>query len=75
MQIFDAAQAAIPSLDEKIAAGEFGPLREWLRTHIHSQGSLHPSLDALLVAATGKPLTPSIYVASLRKKYTELYQL
>ena len=55
--------------------GEFQPLREWLRTNVHETGSLYASPDELLLAVTGKPLDPTIYITYLQKKYTELYNL
>ncbi len=30
MQIYDKAREEVPALEEKIAKGEFGPLKEWL---------------------------------------------
>ena len=58
-----------------INIGEFQPLREWLRTNVHETGSLYASPDELLMAVTGKPLDPTIYITYLQKKYTELYNL
>ena len=37
-QFFEAAQAAIPELEEQIERGELLPLREWLRENIHRHG-------------------------------------
>ncbi len=74
-QIFDAAEIQIPDIREKIKAGEFGPIRRWLRENIHEVGSLYASPDELLTAVTGKPLDPEIYVRYLENKYKELYNL
>jgi len=73
VQIFDAARAALPTLDADIEAGRFAPLREWLRANVHSKGSLYPSADELMIAATGSPLRPEVYLDFMRKKYAELY--
>ena len=59
----------------KISRGEFGEIREWLRTNVHEVGSLYDNPDELMTAVTGKPLDPAIYVAYLEKKYKELYKL
>ena len=75
VQIFNAAAAAIPGLEDSIAAGRFAPLREWLREKVHETGSLHPSGDELLAAVTGSPLQPQVYIKSLTAKYTDLYNL
>jgi len=75
VQIFDAAKAAIPSLEDDIAAGRFAPLKSWLNEHVHKLGSLYPTADDLMVAVTGKPLDPQIFLNYLKAKYTELYKL
>lgn len=37
-QLHEAAAAALPSLDADVAAGNFGPLRTWLREAVHHRG-------------------------------------
>mmetsp|Transcript_20504 Transcript_20504/g.28241 ORF Transcript_20504/g.28241 Transcript_20504/m.28241 type:complete len:568 (+) Transcript_20504:3-1706(+) len=74
-QLFEAAEKAIPDMRGKISRGEFGEIRQWLRTNVHEVGSLYDNPDELMTAVTGKPLDPAIYVAYLEKKYKELYQL
>ena len=37
-QLWQAINEAIPDLDEQIERGEFRPLREWLREHVHRHG-------------------------------------
>lgn len=74
-QIFAAAEGAIPGLSSRIAAGDFAPLREWLRSEIHDVGSVHAAPDALLEAATGAALSVGPYLAHLKKRYTALYGL
>lgn len=75
VQIYDAARAEIPRLEDKIAKGEFAPLKAWLNEKIHRSGSFHPSGDALMVAVTGKPLDPAVFLGYLRAKYTDIYKL
>ncbi len=67
-QLFDAAKAAEPSILPGIAMGDFGPLLAWLRTHVHSQGSLL-STDALLTQATGRPLDAAVFKGHLQQRY------
>merc|ERR1719222_1274794 len=62
VQIFEAAQKELPDLDEQITAGDFAPLRQWLKEKVHSVGSLYPTADDLLEAVTGKPLDPQVFV-------------
>ena len=75
VQLFEAARADLPTLDADIEVGRFAPLREWLRAKVHSKGSLLPSADALLESVTGRPLQPAVFLASLSRKYSELYGL
>ncbi|KAG2487712.1 hypothetical protein HYH03_013711 [Edaphochlamys debaryana] len=74
-QIYAAASKAIPDLEAKIQAGDFKPLKAWLNEQIHSLGSLHASGDELMTHVTGGPLDPSVFLAYLTKKYTDLYKL
>ncbi|CAL5221981.1 g4264 [Coccomyxa viridis] len=74
-QIYKAAQKDVPSLEADIAAGQFSGLKSWLNERIHKSGSLHPSGDDLMRAATGSPLDPSVFLHYLTEKYTALYQL
>ncbi len=66
-----AAEAAVPGLWESIAAGDFLPLRTWLRAHVHAEGA---RLDAeeLVKKVTGTGLTDVDFVAYLRRKYGAL---
>ena len=75
MPCLQAAAQDLPDLEQDIAAGRFGDLKAWLTGRIHVSGSLHPSGDDLMVAATGSPLDPSIFLEYLTAKYSELYQL
>ncbi|WP_419797794.1 MAG: carboxypeptidase M32 [Terasakiella sp.] len=67
-QIFDAAQKALPSLDDDIASGRFDRLMSWLRTNIHGQGS-KLSTSEILKHATGKTLDPKVFITHLKKRY------
>jgi carboxypeptidase Taq len=67
-QLFEAAQRADPDVYPGIGRGDFGPLRAWLRSNVHGQGSLLSTED-LLVHATGRPLDAGIYLAHLRARY------
>ncbi|MGB3327825.1 MAG: carboxypeptidase M32, partial [Thermomicrobiales bacterium] len=39
LQVWQRITSELPELDAQIAAGDFGPLREWLRENIHRHGS------------------------------------
>jgi len=67
-QLFDAARRAIPALEESIAEGEFAPLRDWLREHVHGLGSRY-SAEEMLRRATGRPLDAAVFKNHLGKRY------
>lgn len=67
-QLFAAAKAANPGLLAAIAEGNFAPLLSWVRTHVHSQGSLGTT-DEILARATGQPLGVAAYKAHLEARY------
>ena len=67
-QIFRAARESIPDLDEAIQQGHFDILFDWLRQHVHGQGSLEPAGE-LLVAVTGTGLDTSAFLDHLRARY------
>lgn len=74
-QLFETAEKEMPDIRNKIRNGEFGPIKDWLRKNIHEVGSLYASPDELLIAVTGKPLDPNIYVDYIKNKYRALYKL
>ncbi|MEW6249862.1 MAG: carboxypeptidase M32 [Planctomycetota bacterium] len=73
-QFFEAARAALPELDERIARGELRPLREWLRAQIHTHGQRYRAGE-LVARVSGRPLGPEPYLAYLRSKFRPLYGL
>jgi carboxypeptidase Taq len=73
-QFYDAAVAAHPAIPDEVARGEFATLHGWLVRHVYRHGRKYPP-DDLIVRATGEPLTMRPYLAYLRGKYGELYEL
>ncbi|MFI4888991.1 MAG: carboxypeptidase M32 [Steroidobacterales bacterium] len=69
-QLNEALRAARPSLDEEIAAGQFGGVLDWLRDNVHGIGARLPVKD-LIKEATGKPLSAAPYLRYLETKYLE----
>ena len=69
-QLMDAARKAAPDLDDALASGDFRPLRAWMATHVHAQGSLYGFND-LLRHATGAPLGIEPFLAHLRRRYLD----
>ena len=67
-QLYAAADQQIGPLEERFARGEFAPLREWLREHVHRHGMRWP-VASLVERATGKRLDPADLVESLARRY------
>jgi carboxypeptidase Taq len=73
-QLWEAAAAALPDLDEEIERGELGGLREWLRENVHRHGRMLSSAE-IVEQATGGPIEVGPYIRYLKQKYGELYGL
>jgi len=67
-QMFAAAERAVGPLEESFARGEFAPLREWLREHVHRHGMRWP-VPALIERVTGEVPNPAYLVESLTRRY------
>lgn len=66
---------ALPGMEKRISEGQFGEIKEFLNTKFHVLGSLHTSLDELLIAVTGEPLKSKYFIEYLTNKYTKIYNL
>ena len=71
-QFYAKAQQDIPSLKEKIAAGNSGELLTWLRGHIHQYGRRFNSED-LCERITGAKLDPAYFIRYIQQKYSDVY--
>ena len=72
-QLF-AEAARQPGLTDALTSGDYGPLRDWLGSHIYQHGRRF-TRNELLVKATGRTLDPAPYLAYLTKKYGDLYSV
>ena len=72
VQIWEKVRAELPDLDSQMEAGEFGPLRDWLREHMYRWGRRF-SPDAMLERIVGGPLDVEPYLAYLRAKVEAVY--
>lgn len=68
-QLFDAARTAVPEIPVALGRGDFAPLVGWLRRNVHDTGCFHPSADALLTAATGRPIDVGLFKRHLETRY------
>jgi carboxypeptidase Taq len=73
-QFFEKAERDLGGLHAMFRRGEFVPLREWLRTNIHSQGRRYPAAE-LGKRVTGSPLSHDALMRHLRGKFGPLYDL
>jgi carboxypeptidase Taq len=73
-QLLVAARKEITNLDEQIRNGEFSPLLEWMRTHVHARASIIEPAD-LIEEATGEQPKPDAFVTYLADKIGTLYGL
>jgi carboxypeptidase Taq len=71
-QLYGRAEEESGGLDAAFARGDFAPLRDWLREKVYKHGGRY-SAARLVENATGSPPDPAPLVASLRRKYGELY--
>jgi len=71
VQLWDRATNELGDLDEQFERGEFGPLREWLREHVHRWGRVFEPME-LLERAVGVPLDAEPYLAYLLAKVEAL---
>ncbi|MGB8644688.1 MAG: carboxypeptidase M32 [Anaerolineae bacterium] len=73
-QLFDQALKEMPDLYTRFEHGDFQPLLSWLREKVHQHGRKF-TLDELAVRITGDKLQTRSYIAYLKKKYTQIYDL
>src|SRR5919109_462482 len=71
VQIWECARRDLGELDAQIERGEFDPLREWLREHLHRHGRKFTPRETLLRAA-GAEIDPEPYVRYLKGKLGEV---
>ncbi|MEZ4669121.1 MAG: carboxypeptidase M32 [Anaerolineae bacterium] len=71
---YQAALAAHPQIPSEIAQGKFDTLHNWVKTNIYQHGSKFTT-DELIQRLTGGPLRIEPYIAYLRTKYADLYNL
>jgi len=67
-QVWACVTADLPDLDERFAAGDFAPLREWLAEHVHRHGRKFSPQETLR-RATGSTIDAKPYLAYLDSKY------
>ncbi|MBL8728101.1 MAG: carboxypeptidase M32 [Planctomycetes bacterium] len=73
-QFAAAADRALGGLAPLLRRGEFTPLREWLREHVHRHGRRFPPAE-LVRRASGAALSATAFLGYLERKLGEVYGL
>lgn len=74
-QIWEKALAATPNLPQQFARGEFGVLREWLRTNLHVHGRKFTPKETLRKVTGTDVIDVRPFVTYLNSKFGEIYGL
>ncbi|MGB9184773.1 MAG: carboxypeptidase M32 [Solirubrobacteraceae bacterium] len=73
-QLWECVHAAVPDLDDQLAAGQLSSLREWLRENLHRHGSKFTT-DELLQRAGAGPISVGPFTRHLKDKLGSVYGL
>ncbi|HLI59873.1 MAG TPA: carboxypeptidase M32 [Solirubrobacteraceae bacterium] len=73
-QLWERAHRDLPDLEDALAAGELGGLREWLREHVHRHGAKFPTAE-LLQRELQAPISVAPFVRYLKDKLGDVYGL
>ena len=72
VQFWERAEADLGDLDEQFERGEFTPLAEWLRDHIHRFGRMYEPRE-LLQRTVGSGMDPEPYLGYLQRELDGLF--
>lgn len=67
-QLFEAAETALPSLQQDLAVGHFAPLNDFLRARVWSRASLQETFP-LIAEATGQELGAVAFKRHVSRRY------
>ena len=68
LQIWERVTADLPDLDDAFEQGDFSPLREWLREHLHRYGRKLTPSETLERVTGSSTIDPEPYVRYLQAK-------
>jgi carboxypeptidase Taq len=69
-QLWERLAADLPDVDDQLERGEFGPVREWLREHVHRHGRTFMPRE-LLERVTGEDVSVQPFLRYLREKLAD----
>jgi carboxypeptidase Taq len=72
-QIWARIVADVPDLYDGFEAGDFAPLRDWLREHLHRHGRKFTPAETLERVVGTRQIDPEPYVRYLREKLAGIY--
>jgi carboxypeptidase Taq len=72
-QIWEKVVADLPDLYDSFEAGDFAPLRDWLREHLHRHGRKFTPAETLERVVGTRQIDPEPYVRYLREKLAGIY--
>jgi carboxypeptidase Taq len=72
VQLWERAEADVGDFDELFERGEFAPLAEWLREHVHRFGRTYEPRE-LLLRTVGSGMDPEPYLGYLQRELQELF--
>jgi carboxypeptidase Taq len=73
-QLWERAHAEIADLEDQIAGGRLGRLRDWLGQRVHQHGAKFTTGE-LLERELGAPISVAPFVGYLRNKLGDVYGL
>jgi carboxypeptidase Taq len=71
-QLWERAHLEVDDLDGRLARGELGELREWLRRRVHRHGAKFPTTE-LLEREGGGPISVAPFMRYLKDKLAGVY--
>jgi carboxypeptidase Taq len=72
-QLWEKITADLPDLESSFEAGDFAPLRDWLREHLHRHGRKFTPGEMLERVVGTAEIDPEPYVRYLRSKLASIY--
>jgi len=73
-QLFKQLENENPNINNEISLGNFKPILDWLREHVHKFGRLMTA-DEIIKNTCGEGLNSKVFIAYLKNKYYDLYDL
>jgi len=75
LQFYEQTLKDIPDLPEQFSRGEFGALLDWFRDKIHRHGRKYTANELIERVTGAKHIEAGPYLAYIKQKFGEIYQL